>query len=269
MNAAARKEAWVEGIGFWAPRLPGWPIAREVFRRAATAPVDAAPRPAPALLAPTERRRAPDSVAVALEVAMQACQAAARDPRTLPSVFASTHGDLAITDYTCATLAAAPAQMSPTKFHNSVHNAAAGYWSIGTGSTAPYTALAADSRTFAQGLFETLVQVESEREPALFVAYDIEARGPLALVSPSTGLLGLSLVLSPVATGRSRLRLGWDIGGACEITPRRCDEEAAPAGNAMAPGLPLFEALAKAEESASIVVLSLGRDLTLQLRIAP
>jgi len=267
VNAAARREAWVEGIGFWAPRLAGWPIAREVFRGAATAPVDAAPRPAPALLAPTERRRAPDSVAVALEVAMQACQAAARDPRTLPSVFASTHGDLAITDYTCSTLAAAPTQLSPTKFHNSVHNAAAGYWSIGAGSTAPYTALAADSRTFAQGLLETLVQVESEREPALLVAYDIEARGPVALVSPSTGLLGLSLVLSPVATGRSRLRLVWDIGGAADITPRRCNEAAIPAGNAMASGLPLFEALA--EESASIVVLSLGRDLTLQLRIAP
>ena len=89
----------------------------------------------------------------------------------------------------------------------------------------------------------------------------------MALVSPSTGLLGLSLVLSPVATQRSQLRLVWDIGGACEITPRRCNEAAAPVGNAMASGLPLFEALAG--ESASIVVLSLGRDLTLQLNIAP
>lgn len=267
MNSPARREAWIEGIGFWAPRLPGWPIAREVFRGTATAPVDAAPRPAPALLAPTERRRAPDTVAVAMEVAVHACQAAARDPRTLPSVFASTHGDLAITDYTCATLATAPAQLSPTKFHNSVHNAAAGYWTIGTGSMEPYTALAADFRSFAQGLMEALVQVECEREAVLFVAYDVEARGPVALVSPSTGLLGLSLVLSPAATERSRLRLLWEIGGSSEITPRRCNEAAVPAGNAMASGLPLFEALA--EESASIVVLSLGRDLTLQLRIAP
>ena len=44
-----------------------------------------APRPAPALLAPTERRRAPDTVAVALEVAARACAAAGRAPSELPS----------------------------------------------------------------------------------------------------------------------------------------------------------------------------------------
>ena len=40
-------------------------------------------------------------------------------------MFTSTHGDLAITDYMCQTLATAPSEISPTKFHNSVHNAAA------------------------------------------------------------------------------------------------------------------------------------------------
>ena len=62
----------------------------------------------PALLAPTERRRAPDTVAVALEVAARAVRAAQRAPAELPSVFASTHGDLAISDYMCATLAQTP-----------------------------------------------------------------------------------------------------------------------------------------------------------------
>ena len=76
-------------------------------------------------------------VAVALEVALAACRAADRDPATLPSVFASTHGDLAITDYMCETLATDPTAVSPTKFHNSVHNAAAGYWTIGAGCVRP------------------------------------------------------------------------------------------------------------------------------------
>ena len=66
------------------------------------------------------------------EVAAQACAMAARDAAALPCVFASTHGDLAITDYMCATLAGAPRELSPTKFHNSVHNAPAGYWTIAT-----------------------------------------------------------------------------------------------------------------------------------------
>ena len=58
-------------------------------------------------------------------------------------MFASTYGDLAITDYMCSTLAKAPMTLSPTRFHNSVHNAAAGYWSIATACRQPYCALGA------------------------------------------------------------------------------------------------------------------------------
>ena len=117
--------ASIEGIGFWADGLPSWPAARAFATGGAPAGTAAA-RPAPRLLAPNERRRAPDTVALALEVALAACTDAGRDPAMLPSVFASTHGDLGITDYMCATMAGDPRAISPTKFHNSVHNAAAG-----------------------------------------------------------------------------------------------------------------------------------------------
>jgi hypothetical protein len=100
-------------------------------------------RPLPSILPPNERRRAPDTVAVALEVAQAACVNAGRDPAQLATVFASTYGDLAITDYMCSTLARAPTTLSPTRFHNSVHNAAAGYWTIATGCRKPYCALGA------------------------------------------------------------------------------------------------------------------------------
>ena len=53
---------------------------------------------------PTERRRAPDTVAVALEAALAACRSANLSPASLPCVFSSMHGDLAITisiGYTC------------------------------------------------------------------------------------------------------------------------------------------------------------------------
>jgi hypothetical protein len=267
MSAAPLREAWVEGVGFWASRLPGWALARETFRGAATVQAEPAPRPAPALLAPTERRRAPDSVAVALEVGARACQSADRDPKSLRCVFASMHGDGAITDYTCATLATAPTQMSPTKFHNSVHNAAAGYWTIGTGCMAPYTALGADVRTFAAGLVEALVQMTSEQAPTLYVAYDIEARGPLATVSPSIGLLGLALVLAPVKSERSRVRLAWATVEASAATLPRSDGARVLNGNAMAAGLPLFEAFAV--DNDSMVVLDLSRGLSLQVHVAP
>lgn len=232
----------VEGVGFWADGLPDWAAAR-AFVRSGTLPESAPARPSPALLPPNERRRAPDTVALALEVAQAACTMAGRDAATLASVFASTHGDLAITDYMCATLAEDPRSVSPTKFHNSVHNAAAGYWTIGTGCRAPTTAISAYGATFAQALLEAAAQVHDSAAPVLLVAYDSEATGPLGEMARSRGLLGAALVLNATRSqaGRATLSLALRTGAAASAggaLQARC------AGNAMAAMLPLIEALA-------------------------
>ena len=236
----------VEGIAFWASRLPGWELARAVIRGEAAAPEAAAPRPAPTLLAATERRRAPDTVAIALEVAARACEAASRAAADLPSIFASTHGDLAISDNMCATLVNTPTLISPVKFHNSVHNAAAGYWSIGTASYAPYTAISAFRYTFAAGLLEAVTQAICEHRPVLYVAFDIEAKGPLATIAPSRGLLGAALVLAPLTSDRPGPRLALQIekGNSAPPTCAASPAAALVSDNALAPCLPLFEALA-------------------------
>ena len=233
--------ATIEGIGFWSRGLPTWPAAR-AFANGGSLDEAAPKRPSPQLLAPNERRRAPDSVAVALEVALAACTDAGRDPANLPSVFASMHGDLGITDYMCSTLVDTPASISPTRFHNSVHNAAAGYWTIGAGAMLPATAISAFDATFAQGLEEALVQLATGIEAVLLVAYDAPSAGPLAEVSRSEGLLGAALVLSRASRpGTPRLRAGFvdgDIASGDGALSRH------GAGNAMAPMLPLFDALA-------------------------
>ena len=72
-----RREAFVDGISFWAQRLPGWEVASAVLAGRAEPPSAVHRRPSPALLPPAERRRAPDSVALAIEVASRACGAAA------------------------------------------------------------------------------------------------------------------------------------------------------------------------------------------------
>lgn len=239
--------AYVDGVAFWAPRLPGWAVAAPVLRGAAAPPEQPATRPAPALLAPTERRRAPDTVALALEVAARACESAGVDPRETASVFASTHGDLAINDYMSATLAHTPALISPIRFHNSVHNAAAGYWSIGTGSMQPYTALTAWGDTFGEGLLEALVQAEAGGRPVLLVAYDIEARGPLTAMQPSRGIVGAGLVVAPGASPATLARLRWRTARGTERTRPRDSNAELVAGNAMAGCLPFYEALAMRE----------------------
>ena len=258
----------IDGVAFWSSRLPGWDIARAVIRGEQLPPTTSNPRPAPALLAPTERRRAPDTVAIALEVASRACENAGRAPAELPSVFASTHGDLAISDHMCSTLATTPTLISPIKFHNSVHNAAAGYWSIGTGSVAPYTAISAFEHTFGAGLLEAAVQVACGQQPVLYVAFDMEAKGALATVAPSRGLFGVALVLSP-ADGGSGRRMGLQMRtvDAVSPTPSRSPAAALVADNALAPCLPLFEALAQA--GGATVDLSLGRKMVLSVTLDP
>jgi len=222
-------EVGVAGLAVWNPRQPS--------------------RPQPALLPPNERRRAPETVAIALEVAQAACERAGRDPAQLPTVFASTYGDQSITDYMCATLAKAPATLSPTRFHNSVHNAAAGYWSIATGCRQSYCALGAGPFTFAAGLFAAALQVMADATDVLYVAYDIESRGPLHDSLQCCGVLGLALVLSQVGSDDAtdtRLRLSVSPEGPAQPT-------AVAPGNPMRVCLPLLEAL----EQGSAVQLSL------------
>ena len=198
------------------------------------------------MLPPAERRRTPDSVALAIEVAARACAAAAVNPSELPGIFATAHGDLEITDYMCSVLIDSPLHTSPTRFHNSVHNAAAGYWCIASGCHAPYTTVSVAGYSFGAGLLEALVQLSAEDRPVLYVAYDTEARGPLATVITSRGLLGAALVLSPRRSDLTVAEISWSVGtqGPARVTEPRPANAEIVGENAMAPCLPFFEALA-------------------------
>ena len=259
--------ATIEGIGYWGEGLPTWDAAREHVR-SGTLPVDAPSRPSPQLLAANERRRAPETVAVALEVALAACAAAGRDPKVLPSVFASTQGDMAITDYMCATLAEAPQAISPTRFHNSVHNAAAGYWTIGAGCTQATTALSAFDATFAEGLLEALAQLAEDSEAnddkaVLLVGYDNAAVGLMRSVNDCRGLLGGALVLSRRPRANAP-RLRATLVDAPAPPPTGALARLA-AGNAMAQMLPLFDALARGGD---LALLHAGRGRALRLELS-
>ena len=260
---------YIEGIGFWASRLPGWESARAILRGEAEAPATPQTRPAPALLPPAERRRAPDTVAASLEVAARACEMARRDPKLMPSVFASTHGDLAISDNLCDTLAKTPTLVSPTKFHNSVHNAAAGYWSIGTGCLKPYTSVSGYTFTFGEGLLEAASQALSDGSPVLYVAFDIEARGPVGTMQPSRGVFAGALVISPEPSDRQLAKLTFDVSRDehIKLSEARAANAALVEGNAMSNGLPLFEALADGVERQ--LVQGLAPKLNLRMQISP
>jgi hypothetical protein len=259
---------YIDGIALWSPALPGWALAQQALRGEPVAADPPVARPNPALLAANERRRAPDAVLVALEVAAAAVAMAGQDAATLPSVFTSAHGDLGIVDALCSTLATNPQLLSPTRFHHSVHNAASGYWAMATGCRAASSAVSGFEASFAVGLLEAGTQAHTDGTPVLLVGFDTAARGALASVNRSRGLLGVALVLTPQRSAASVFSLDWACtAGIASLPPLTSAAAKALAANAMADALPLFEALARAEDTA--LTLPLGPAGILHLRTIP
>ena len=282
---------FIDGLAFWSPAYPGWPQWQAAVQspergtpNSAVSPavspavsLTASPRPSPTLLAANERRRAPDTVLLALEVAQAAVAMSGHNAAQLASVFTSAHGDLPTTDALCATLAANPLLLSPTRFHHSVHNAASGYWAIASGSRAASTALSANSHSFAAGLLEAASLCAANHQGVLLVAYDTQAVGPLASVNTSQGLLAVAMVLASAQGPSSQWALQWRLGSADgsvddsadgpNHTPPLGTAAQTLAGNAMAGALPLFEALAKGQ--ATRLPLPLGAGPALMLHLAP
>lgn len=205
---------WVEGVGLWSPQLGDFAALGALLDGGTATP--APPRPPATVLPPNERRRAPASVLLAIEVAGQAVAMSGREAASLACVFASSHGDQAITDYMCATLAQAPTELSPTRFHNSVHNAAVGYWTMATGCHAPSTALAAQRASFGAGLLEAASQALTDDAAVLLVCSDIAGSGPLGELTHCRQPFGSALVLAPQPSPSSiaRLDLQWLAGHA-------------------------------------------------------
>lgn len=152
-------------------------------------------------------------------------------------VFVSSDGDGDIVHRLCSALASPGAEVSPTDFHNSVHNAATGYWSIGAHSMAASTALCAYDSSFAAGLLEAACQIAAEARPVLLVAVDLPYPPPLAVHRPVRHGFAVGLAFEP---GN-----GLDISIVNDKATPLPPELESFAGNAAAACLPLLAALAR------------------------
>jgi len=261
-----RVGAYVEGVGLLGPGLRDWPHAADVLAgRAAWASARTA-LPPPLGLPPAERRRTGPAVRVALAVAHEAVAASARDAAALASVFASSGGDGANCHAICETLTSDDPQLSPTRFHNSVHNAPAGYWSIAARATAPSAVLCAHDGSFAAGLLDCLCQTSIDATPTLLVAFDTDYPPPLRAARPIPDAFGVALVLAPAAGPRTLARIDATLtdADATVLAPREL--ERLRRGNPAARALPLLDALA-ARRGASVVLDYLD-DVRLRIDVA-
>lgn len=184
----------IAGIGVWSQRFSGWDEFRSLL--AGGTPAEVEPL-RPELIPPRERRRAPLSVKMAIEVMNQACRMAGLTPAEAATVFAGVYGDLQITDYMCRTLADSPAALSPTRFHNSVHNAATGYWAIATGAHGPANAISAYEHSAPMALLEAAVQAVEEDTPVVVTVQELAAPGPYKPFYDTDMPLSAALVVLP------------------------------------------------------------------------
>jgi hypothetical protein len=190
--------AYIEGIGLLGPGLDGWSGSRSVLEGRSDYAAAPTLLPAPEGLPPAERRRTGQVVKLALGVALQATSEAGVDSAALPAVFASSGGDGQNCHEICEALSSGDRQISPTRFHNSVFNAAAGYWSIATGAKAASNALCAFDASFGAGLLEALTQVVVDGTRVLLVAYDVQYPPPIYEKRPIPDAFGVAFVLAPI-----------------------------------------------------------------------
>src|ERR1035437_11049086 len=121
-------------MGLLGPGLTDWLTSQAVLSGQQPYQPHKPVLPSPALLPAAERRRSSAIVKLTLAAGLEAIKAAGLDAASLPSVFSASGGDGETCHVICEMLASDDRQISPTRFHNSVHHVAAGYWSIATGA---------------------------------------------------------------------------------------------------------------------------------------
>ena len=268
------------GIGLWArglTSLAGFAAAsRDGFAALSEAQFEP---PKPIAIPSRERRRAGLAINLGVEVAHQACDVSGIDKSSVASVFVSALGDTATTDYMCRKLSGADKLLSPTKFHNSVHNAPACYWAISTDNRAPNTFVGGFLESLGAGLFEASSQAIGADAPVLLVAYDLATAPPLDEVAAIGDTLAMAFVIEP--TRQAQLRqtsLAVDaklrfVGNAVPATaPRAAALARLAATNPMGGGLALVERCvaecAKGDESGeSVLRFPAGSQAHVELRL--
>ena len=206
----------IRGLGVWGEGFGSW---QDLLALMAGEPVASPPTaPKPAVIPANERRRAPLAVRMAVEVCSQAVAAAKLDPTELACVFASGLGDTDLTDYMCRELAGELKQLSPTKFHNSVHNAAAGYWTIATGCRQPANSVAGLDQSVSVALMEGICQCLAEQQPVILAFYDIPTCTVLADLFANRQAFAAALVIAPTVDATDAALLNCEVSA--DNTPR-------------------------------------------------
>ncbi len=263
---------YLQAVGLVAPGLASWAEGRAVLAGERAFERQPLPAPQPATLPPNERRRAPLGVRLALQAAEQAMGPGASRAAELATVFATSDADMDVVHRLCVALAEDSRSVSPTDFHNSVHNAASGYWSIGARARGPSTTLSAHDFTFAAGLREAVALATVDATDVLLVAFDVSPPPPLLAARPVPCPAALALWLCRREPDRALARLSL-AGESAPLLPEpdsampEAGLEALRRSNPALRALPLLRAIARRESTR--VALPAHDGQSLGVRVEP
>jgi len=258
---------YLKGIAATGPGFEDWNALSKHLTSDVGLDPDFVPHPQGDILSSVERRRASVTVKLAVDVAQAALQQSGMKSEDLALVFASSNGDTNTIHQICEALATPERFVSPTRFHNSVHNAPAGYWSIATSSMQPSSSICAWDDSFAAGLVEAATQCVTENLPVLLAVFDTPFPEPLYEKTPGHQPFGVALVLDLIPDGslaKMRIEVDGDVNLATtpmanlQLEVIRCDSSASRS-------LPLLAALAT--PGANEVVLGYSGDLRLRIAV--
>lgn len=203
----------VDAVGVLAPGLPDWETASAVLAGRRAFVPSALDASLPICLAPAERRRSSPTVRLAIAVAEQALRHSSLAPQDMAMVFSSYEAAGVITHQLCEVLAGSR-EVSPTQFHNSVHNAPSGYYSIAMNVKHAASSVCRGEWSFAAGLLNAAAQVVADNLTVLYVCYDSSLPPPICDVMPVVEPTAIALVLTINESPKSLAT--WDVA----IVPR-------------------------------------------------
>lgn len=267
MTAQKNIPIYLDAISLVAPGLKGWQKSLPVLSGAAAYRHEELEKFSPSILPANERRRTTQLIKLALQAAESCLQSATSNAAETATVFASSDGDHIINDKICRSLAMPDHLVSPIQFHNSVHNAPAGYWAIAAQAHLNSTSLSACDETFSAGLIDAVSFAIIEKTPVLFVAYDYPAPEPLHSARSIESAFAVAMSLTAIKTENCIATLGINLIN--ESNYSVCGDnglEAMRTGNPAARSLPLLQAIAK--QDLSTIIIPHLNDTALQINLS-
>lgn len=235
------KPVYVCGLGFF---TPGFASAEAWCDRKEDPSIE---KPEASILEGPLRRRATPLSRLAIEALVQAAAAAALDLSTVSTVWATAHGEHTPAIKMLRMMRTGEGRVSPTQFHNSVHNTAGGYASIASQNTGRSTTLTGGSELVGAAMLEAWCLIEDGAKDVAVVLADEPLQAPYA-PDPPTAPLSLAFVLSADAEGA----LGR-LEGLARCEAPKVDVDARFGNLYVGAGLPLLEAIVARREGTVVI----------------